>query len=478
MISETFLEHNMRLTPEAEGYLKTLADDEIKDIILELMEEKKVFIKLDDVKKDKPKEVEVIRSNFRDTPAREFSPNFKCYPEKDITGKSRSSGKFENFVENINDRFNVMSRMIKNKATTATLVKFKQLEKMASEKVKVVCIVNDKRVSQKGNMIVEVEDDTDKCKIIIMQKNDKLFKEANMITNDQVIGFEGKLFKGMIIADRIIWPDIPFNHQLKPIKDPLSVLYMSDMHIGSKLFLDKVFQKTLDWIKEGNDISGRVKYICIAGDVVDGIGIYPNQEKELNILDIYKQYKLFGEFMEQIPEYIEIFVIPGNHDAVRRAQPQPRIPKELIDLNGRVHMLGGPAWVDIENFKHLIYHGDSLDSLIAQIPGLDYKQPEKAMVEVLKRRHLSPIYGTNPIVPEKKDMLVIDEVPDVLHMGHVHKNGASKYRETYVINSGTFQSRTEFQAKMGHVPTPGIVTIFDMDNLKLRNVKFYEEVKE
>jgi DNA polymerase II small subunit len=178
--------------------------------------------------------------------------------------------------------------------------------------------------------------------------------------------------------------------------------------------------------------------------------------------------------MEQIPEYIEIFIIPGNHDAVRRAQPQPKIPKELINLNGRVHLLGDPAWVTIEKYLHLLYHGDALDSVIASLPGLDYKQPEKAMVELLKRRHLSPIYGTNPIVPETTDYLVIDEVPEVVCMGHLHKNGVSKYRNVFNINAGTFQLKTEYQAKFGHVPTPGIATLFNMDSLNISHVKFYE----
>jgi len=31
------------------------------------------------------------------------------------------------------------------------------------------------------------------------------------------------------------------------------------------------------------EIAGRVKYVLIAGDIVDGVGVYPNQIKELVI---------------------------------------------------------------------------------------------------------------------------------------------------------------------------------------------------
>jgi len=41
------------------------------------------------------------------------------------------------------------------------------------------------------------------------------------------------------------------------------------------------------------------------------------------------------------------------------------------------------------------------------------------MNEMLKLRHLSPIYGGRvSIAPEKKDHFVIDEIPDILHCGH------------------------------------------------------------
>ena len=39
---------------------------------------------------------------------------------------------------------------------------------------------------------------------------------------------------------------------------------------------------------------------------------------------------------------------------------------------------------------------------------------------LLKSRHLSPIYGNRtPIAPESEDMMVIDDVPDIFHAGHV-----------------------------------------------------------
>jgi len=204
--------------------------------------------------------------------------------------------------------------------------------------------------------------------------------------------------------------------------------------------------------------------------VVDGIGIYPNQEKDLLIKDIYKQYEMFDDWLSRLPDHIEVIVAPGNHDAVRRGEPQPAIPESLIKSD--VHRVGNPCPLSIEGIKHLMYHGTSIDSLIASVPGLSYNHPEKVMVEFLRRRHLSTLYGGNPIIPENVDYMVIEDPPDVLHGGHVHTNGYAKHRGTVVINSGTFQGQTDFQIKQGHVPTPGLVPIYELKYSRLRTLDF------
>jgi DNA polymerase II small subunit len=237
----------------------------------------------------------------------------------------------------------------------------------------------------------------------------------------------------------------------------------------------------VEWLNgrgEQKELAGKVKYIVVAGDIVDGIGIYPNQEKELLIKDAVKQYSMFDDFVNRLPDHMEVIVAPGNHDAVRRGEPMPAIGKDLITSD--VISVGNPSAVSIEGIKHLIYHGTSMDSLIATLPSrpgneISYKHPERVMLEYLKRRHLSTIYGGNPIVPEKVDYMVIEEEPDVLHCGHVHKNGYMLYRGTVLINSGTFQDRTEFQVKQGHIPTPALVPIYEMKTGKLRTLDFKTE---
>jgi DNA polymerase II small subunit len=95
------------------------------------------------------------------------------------------------------------------------------------------------------------------------------------------------------------------------------------------------------------------------------------------------------------------------------------------------------------------------------------------MEEFLNIRHLAPIYGERtPLASELEDHLVIDEVPNVLHTGHVHINTYKNYKGIHLINSGTFQTQTEFQKIYNIVPTPAQVPI--LDNGEYKQLKFID----
>ncbi|MDE1865220.1 MAG: DNA-directed DNA polymerase II small subunit [Candidatus Micrarchaeota archaeon] len=336
--------------------------------------------------------------------------------------------------------------------------------------VTVVGMVSNKIVTKNGNIMIVVDDETGEYKIIFMngssQKAKALFEKARRIVNDEVLAVNGRMSSPFIIANEIVWPDIPINNREKTEED-VGIAFISDLHIGSKKFMEKNFTNFIKWLNgehgDRHDLAGKIKYIVVGGDVVDGIGVYPNQDRDLSILDIYAQYKLFMDMIEGIPDYIHMFIIPGNHDAIQRAEPQPALTKELVGEIKRdnVHMLPNPSFLTLHGVDVLAYHGTSLDSIIRSIPGLSYADPEGAMVELLKRRHLSPIYGGNIIVPSPKDSMVIDKVPDILTMGHVHKNCLGNYHGVDILNSGTWQARTDFQIVQGHVPSPCILSVYE-----------------
>jgi DNA polymerase II small subunit len=140
-------------------------------------------------------------------------------------------------------------------------------------------------------------------------------------------------------------------------------------------------------------------------------------------------------------------------------------------------MVGNPAYLEIHGTRFLIYHGRGFDDLISSDSSLDRVDSVKPMVKSLRKRHLAPIYGDPmggraPLAPEERDYLVIDEVPDVLHCGHLHVYGCGKYRGVILVNSATFQKRTNYMKSMGVKPTPGIVPIIDLQTNQARAIHF------
>jgi DNA polymerase II small subunit len=130
-------------------------------------------------------------------------------------------------------------------------------------------------------------------------------------------------------------------------------------------------------------------------------------------------------------------------------------------------MLGNPSLIELNGVKILMYHGQSLDDIIGTIPDLSYAKPAEAMKVLLRARHLSPIYGERtPIAPEHEDHMVITEVPDIFHSGHIHVLDAQNYRGTLIVNSGTWQGQTNFQRTMGIIPNPGVAVIVNLSTLQ------------
>ena len=115
--------------------------------------------------------------------------------------------------------------------------------------------------------------------------------------------------------------------------------------------------------------------------------------------------------------------------------------------------------------------------MISADSSLDREDSAKPMIKALKKRHLAPIYGEPmggrcPHAPEEKDYLVIDEVPDVFHCGHLHVYGCERYRGVTVVNSATFQGRTSYMKRRGVVPTPGRVPIVDLQTNQVQKLRF------
>src|SRR3989344_1693210 len=395
----------------------------------------------------------------------------------------------EDFSKIFLSRYQFLEGILRNRQELQTSMNIKRvLSKQEKETVSIISLVVEKNETRNGNLLITVEDPTGEIKILISKSKDELMKKAKDIVVDEVIGIIGTNGDKIIFADNIVWPEIPPGRELKHGDKEEYAIFLSDVHIGSTLFLEQAFEKFLRWIngQAGNEtqrsMASKVKYIFIAGDLVDGIGVYPSQEEELIIKDLKEQYRAFTRLLIQIPSDKEIILAPGNHDGVHLAEPQaPFLEEYSPDLFTlpNVITVSNPATVNVgktasfSGFDVLMYHGYSFDYYVSNVESIrnngGYRRADLIMQFLLKRRHLAPSFTSTPYFPgQGEDPLLIKKIPDFFLSGHIHYSNVANYRGVTLISGSCWQAKTSFQEKLGHEPEPARVPIV---NLKTREVK-------
>ena len=392
---------------------------------------------------------------------------------QDSSNKSYTSGEIGDLITYFQSRYEKLSNILKQRPDLKMTTKVADIED-GQNVLNLILMVKEIRSTKNGHKFIEFEDDTGSISILFSNKNDELFADAEKLVRDEVVGVIANKDGDFVIANQLIYPGVT---RIEEKEMDFGIVFLSDVHIGSLTFLEDAFQKFIDWInceygnEEQRKVAEDIKYLIVAGDIVDGIGVYPNQDKELSIKDIRKQYDEAARFLGNIRSDIKIIITPGNHDASRLAEPQPAVPEEyaesLYKLNN-VEFVSNPSVVSLDGVNVLIYHGESFNELPMAIKGLSYEKNEQMMEELLRKRHLAPIYGERtPLASELEDYLVIEHVPDIFHTGHIHINSYKKYNGIHLINSGTFQTQTEYQKIKNIEPTPAQVPVIHKGQYKL-----------
>lgn len=401
----------------------------------------------------------------------------------------------EDFVKHFRSRFSELRRVLQEHSELDNLT---SINKIGSQRqnLSIVGVVYAKRVTKNKNILLELEDLTGKISVIINQNKPDVYEKAQNIILDGVIGVRGSSSNNWFFANDIIYPDMVLNEKTSMGADE-SIAFISDVHVGSKMFLEKNFLKFIQWVngeigdENQREEARKVKYITITGDTIDGIGVYPGQELLLDIKDIKKQYEKLAEMLGMIRKDVSIILCPGQHDAVRVAEPQPALTEEyayaLHELDNLI-LVSNPAMVEINNnggrgLKILMYHGASMHPLISEIESLRiaraHDTPSKVVKYLLKMRHLSPLHSAVTYIPtEDKDELIIREIPDIITTADLHRPDIDIYNNILIVCSSCWQSMTPFEEKVGNHPDPCKVPIFNIRSRQIKILDFSDSPQE
>jgi DNA polymerase II small subunit len=392
----------------------------------------------------------------------------------DVTGQSTGTGEYDDFVTVFRDRYERLSKQLRGRVNRRPAGSVGDMP--GGSDAAVIGLVDEVRSTANGHWILELEDTTGTFPCLVTKGKD-IADLVDEILLDECVAVEGRLAddSGILFVDSLYFPDVPRTHKPNTADRHVQAALISDVHVGSQEFMADAWERFADWLY--TDAAEHVEYLLVAGDMVEGVGVYPDQDEELDIVDIYEQYESFAERLKSVPGDLDVVMIPGNHDAVRLAEPQPGFDEKLRNIMSAhdAEITGNPSLVEVEGVKVLMYHGVSLDEVIAELPAgkASYDEPHKAMYQLLKKRHVAPQYGGHMrLAHEEKDYLVIDEVPDVFHTGHVHKLGWGKYHNVLAVNSGCWQAQTAFQKSVNIDPDAGYAPILDLDTLEMTVRKF------
>ena len=471
-VIEYFQKQRVFIQSEAVDYLVQHGDCmSTAQRVLDCFDGKPLNIVLDDVK-------HLLQENKEapepapETPRTTSAPRAKAgHLEiiQDVTGKSCCEGSLADFTKLFRDRYTQLHRLLRKRQEMKHVIPVKKA-KNRDGNIAVIGIVDNITRSSKGHVLVDIEDESDSATVYIPEEDARM---ADTLVEDEVIGIIGLGGRdGLLIAQQLLRPDIPMGRKKKQGTGNGYVAFASDIHIGSKTFLEKEWKKFMQWMNgemgttRQQTVARNIQYLVIPGDIVEGVGIYPNQEQDLYIEDIYEQYKALAEELSAVPRDVTIILQPGNHDAVRQAIPQPAFGDDVQQIFSGLNVVfvGNPSFIRLDGLDVLLYHGQSLFDFSTRI-GINQNQPTEIMKHMLMCRHLAPIYGDiTPLAPEKHDYLVIDRIPDVFVTGHVHTTAIDSYRGVQLINASTWQSQTDYQRMMNFMPDPAKVPIVGLDN--------------
>jgi DNA repair exonuclease SbcCD nuclease subunit len=222
------------------------------------------------------------------------------------------------------------------------------------------------------------------------------------------------------------------------MKPSVKFIHTADLHLGSRIQLNKDFDSDLDQNYKNavynsfnkiikGAIEKEVNFLVISGDVFD------NEARSV------KATRYFKEKCEQLKEHgIKIYIINGNHDPYRREG-------ELLELPDNVYICDTEEVSTFEIYEE--------GKLIARVLGQSYRgssesrkmctfytTPDQSVYNIgLLHTQLDP--NDSNYVPVSKNDLMENEHIDYWALGHIHENRVINDQIPYIIYSGIPQGR-------------------------------------
>ncbi|OLS27757.1 MAG: DNA polymerase II small subunit [Candidatus Heimdallarchaeota archaeon LC_3] len=226
---------------------------------------------------------------------------------------------------------------------------------------------------------------------------------------------------------------------------------------------DPNYEKLFQWLMDPQ-IEYRLKYIFFIGGILSFLPFEKDtlskfREKKIHNYTASEIYNDFFNRLSNLPDSFEFFFLPGYNDFSRKFIPQPPIAPLFCLKKDNMHYLSNPAKIQIEDQK-IIFLNPSNHFWLKECP---YKENSyKTLFDMLEFRHLYPDWKlTVKPVPDDRDFLVMDSVPDVIITSHPNSTQVPIFRNILV---GTISPFNLPENSKLSVDNNGIGILFNLKN--------------
>ena len=313
--------------------------------------------------------------------------------------------KFPIEIEEIKTQISAKKIISVDDVSRTLVERYEKIKKIFSTRLDLVNPVSINKINPKTkrfSLVVMVKEKDEKNKTLVVEDltGEMTIDGGNidfdLILPDEVLGLvcEGN---GEIKAVSLLWPDIPMKRDIPKTEEGIFCIFLSNLHLEQDF--DGKTQKILKEIQQLN-----YKQLLVF--------LFSESSNDKKTLE---------NFIKKLPSDSRVIIIQKS--------------TESLGVENAI-CFSSPALLNIDKKIRILLCDGEMFSTYKNI--WVSKKSEEIMLNLLKKRHLDPIFALEKALIE--DQLIIDTVPDIFVSGKFNSPGMMNYKGTTIISCGSFST--------------------------------------
>jgi len=309
--------------------------------------------------------------------------NIEIIEQKEIISKTISVNDISKILI---ERYEKIQKYFSNRSDLVNPISINKITPN-TKNFSLVVIVREKDEKNKTLLVEDLTGET------IVNVDEPIF---DSILQDEVLGIICEK-NNEIRATNVLWPDIPLKREIPKTEEDICCVFLSDLH------LEQGFEEKVNKILRGiQQLKYQQLYIFLFGKN-------------------FSERKTAEEFMKKIPTGSRIFIIKNNSTSFNIENTTQLSSPVILIIEKKISLLL------CDGNQFIFYKNIWKD-----------KRTEDVMLDLLKRRHLDPVFGIEKASMEK--YLIINTVPDIFVSGSFGESGMKNYKGTTIMSCADFSS--------------------------------------